>query len=42
MSVNWVACGACYTITEGINIELGGIELQCSSNFFFKWGGGLM
>ena len=30
--VNWVACGTCYTKTEGT--DLGGIELQRSSNFF--------
>ena len=29
MSVIWVACGTCYTKTEGT--ELGGIELQRSS-----------
>ena len=28
MSVNWVACGKCYTKTEGT--ELDGIELQRS------------
>ena len=38
MSVNWVACGTCYTKTEGT--ELGGIELQRSSNFFLKLGEG--
>ena len=38
MSVNWVSCGTCFTKTEGT--ELGGIELQRFSNFFFKWGGG--
>ena len=32
MSVHWVACGRCYSKTEGT--ELGSIELQCSSNFF--------
>ena len=31
MSVHWVACDTCYTKTEGT--ELGGIELQRSSNF---------
>ena len=36
VSVNWVACGTSYTETEGT--ELGGIELQRSSDFF-KWGG---
>ena len=30
-SVHWVACGTCYTKTEGT--ELGGIELQGSSSF---------
>ena len=35
MSVHWVACGTCYTKTEGT--ELGGIELQRSS---FSSGGG--
>ena len=41
MSVNWVACGTCYTKTEGT--ELGSIELQRSSNFFKVWerGGGV-
>ena len=44
MRVRWVACGTCYTKTGGI--ELGGIELQCSSYFFFVrvcvcvWGEG--
>ena len=36
MSVHWVACGMCYTKTEGT--ELGGIELQrssCCCCFFF-------
>ena len=37
MNVHWVACGTCYTKTEGT--ELGGIELQRSS-YFFNWGGG--
>ena len=32
MSVHWVTCGTCYSITEGT--ELGGIELQRSSQFF--------
>ena len=32
MSVHWVACGTCYSETEGT--ELGGIELQCSKQFF--------
>ena len=32
MSVHWVACGTCYSKTEGT--ELGGIELQHSSHFF--------
>ena len=35
-SVNWVSCGTCYTKTEGT--ELGGIELQRSSIFFFVGG----
>ena len=30
--VHWVACGTCYSKTEGT--ELGGIELQRSSHFF--------
>ena len=34
--VYWVACGTCYTKTEGN--ELGGIELQRSS-YFFQVGG---
>ena len=34
VSVNWVACGTCYTKTEGT--ELGGVELY----FFLKWRGG--
>ena len=42
MSVNWVACGTCYTKTEGT--EVGSIELQRSSIFFkvcvCVWGGG--
>ena len=38
MSVNWVACCTCYTKTE--DTELGGIELQRSSNFFLKLGQG--
>ena len=38
MSVKCVACGTCYTKTEGT--ELGGIELQCSNNFFEVGGGG--
>ena len=33
MSVNWVACGACYTKTEGT--ELGGIEDDEVSFFVF-------
>ena len=32
MSVHWVACGRCYSKTEGT--ELGGIELQRSSQIF--------
>ena len=32
MNVHWVACGRCYSKTEGT--ELGGIELQCSSQIF--------
>ena len=32
MSLQWVACGTCYTKTEGT--ELDGIELQCPVNFF--------
>ena len=32
MSVHWVACGTCHSKTEGT--ELGGIELQRSSQFF--------
>ena len=39
MSVNWVACGMCYTKTE--DTELGGIELQRSSKLFqLRRGGG--
>ena len=38
MSVDWVACGMCYAKTEGN--ELGGIELQRSSNFVQSGGGG--
>ena len=36
MSVHWVACGTCYTKTEGT--ELGGVELQ-RFNHFFQVGG---
>ena len=32
MSVDWAACGTCYSKKEGT--ELGGIELQRSSQFF--------
>ena len=32
MSVHWVACGTCYSKTEGT--ELGGIELHRSSQIF--------
>ena len=38
MSVHWVACGTCYSKTEGT--KLGGIELQRSS-YFFQEGGHL-
>ena len=34
MSVNWVACGTCYTKTEGT--ELDGVELQPLVNFSSK------
>ena len=40
MSVHWVACGMCYTKTEGT--ELGGIEVQrssCCCCFFISSGG---
>ena len=36
MSVHWVACGTCHSKTEGT--ELGGIELQRSSQFFSSLG----
>ena len=36
MSVHWVACGTCHSQTEGT--ELGGIELQCSRQFFSSQG----
>ena len=32
MSVHWVACGTCYSKTEGT--ELGGIKLQRTRQFF--------
>ena len=38
MSVNWIACGKCYTKTKCT--ELGGIELQRSSNFYKVGGSG--
>ena len=34
MSLHWVACGTCYSKTEGT--ELDGIELQRSRQFFLK------
>ena len=36
MSVHWVACGSCYSKTEGT--ELGGIKLQPSRQFFSSPG----
>ena len=35
ISEHWVACGTCYSKTEGT--ELGGSELQRSSQFFQVW-----